>query len=107
MDYKEALEYINGVSWQGTKPGLERISALLEKLGDLALVYGAYEAIAAQSGLDPMDRLTLLAERLPDSRYARGSDIAFGRSTQPTNMQVAVQTMGISTEMPAAPMMNQ
>ena len=33
MDYKEALEYINGVSWLGTKPGLTRVSALLEKLG--------------------------------------------------------------------------
>ncbi len=33
MDYKEALEYINGVSWMGTKPGLTRVTALLEKLG--------------------------------------------------------------------------
>lgn len=33
MDYKEALEYINGVSWLGTKPGLTRLTALLEKLG--------------------------------------------------------------------------
>ena len=49
-----------------------RTDALREKLGDLALVYGAYQAIAAQSGLDPMDRITLLAERLPESRYARG-----------------------------------
>ena len=49
-----------------------RTDALREKLGDLALIYGAYEAVAAQSGLDPMDRLTVLAERLPESRYARG-----------------------------------
>ena len=33
MDYKEALEYINGVSWLGSRPGLERVSELLEKLG--------------------------------------------------------------------------
>ena len=33
MDYQEALEYINGVSWLGTKPGLTRVTALLEKLG--------------------------------------------------------------------------
>lgn len=33
MDYKEALEYINGVSWLGSKPGLERVTELLEKLG--------------------------------------------------------------------------
>ena len=47
-----------------------RNDALGDKLNDLALVYGAYEAIAAQSGLDPMDRLSLLAQRLPQSRYA-------------------------------------
>jgi len=33
MDYKEALTYIDGVSWLGSKPGLERITELLEKLG--------------------------------------------------------------------------
>ena len=33
MEYKEALEYINGVSWLGSKPGLTRVTALLEKLG--------------------------------------------------------------------------
>lgn len=33
MDYNEALEYINGVSWLGSKPGLERVTELLEKLG--------------------------------------------------------------------------
>ena len=34
MDYQEALAYINGVEFFGSKPGLERIGALLEKLGD-------------------------------------------------------------------------
>ena len=34
MDYKEALEYINGVSWRGSRLGLERISELLVRLGD-------------------------------------------------------------------------
>ena len=33
MDYKEALAYIDGVRWYGSKPGLERIAALLDKLG--------------------------------------------------------------------------
>lgn len=33
MDYKEALEYINGVSWLGSKPGLARVTELLERLG--------------------------------------------------------------------------
>lgn len=32
MDYQEALRYIDGVRWYGSKPGLSRIEALLEKL---------------------------------------------------------------------------
>lgn len=32
MDYQEALAYIDGVRWYGSKPGLERIDALLDKL---------------------------------------------------------------------------
>ena len=34
MDYKEALAYINKSEWFGSKPGLERIGELLEKLGN-------------------------------------------------------------------------
>jgi len=34
MNYKEALEYIDGVSWLGSRPGLRRITALLNKLGN-------------------------------------------------------------------------
>ena len=33
MTYAEALKYLEGVSWLGIKPGLERIAALLERLG--------------------------------------------------------------------------
>lgn len=34
MDYKEALRYINGCSWLGSRPGLERVSELLKRLGE-------------------------------------------------------------------------
>ena len=34
MDYKEALEYINGASWRASRLGLERITELLERLGE-------------------------------------------------------------------------
>lgn len=34
MNYKEALEYIDGVQWFGLRPGLERVSELLKRLGD-------------------------------------------------------------------------
>ena len=44
---------------------------LREKLADLSLVYEAYNAVAGSSGLDQTERLTLLAEALPRSSYAR------------------------------------
>ena len=34
MNYQEALRYIDGVQWLGSRPGLERISELLRRLGD-------------------------------------------------------------------------
>ena len=34
MTYREAIEYINGVRWLGSKPGLERVSELLRRLGE-------------------------------------------------------------------------
>ena len=35
MTYEEALDYISSVSWQGSRPGLERISAMMETLGNV------------------------------------------------------------------------
>ena len=34
MTYQEALEYIHSVVWKGSRPGLERITELLEKLNN-------------------------------------------------------------------------
>ena len=34
MNYQEALAYISGVEFFGSRPGLERIRELLEKLGN-------------------------------------------------------------------------
>ena len=34
MNYQEALEYIHSVSWKGSRPGLERITELCERLGN-------------------------------------------------------------------------
>ena len=33
MTYAEALKYLEGVSWLGIRPGLERIAELLARLG--------------------------------------------------------------------------
>ena len=43
-----------------------------DKLADLALIYGAYEALTARQGADPRDRLTRLAAALAQSGWARG-----------------------------------
>lgn len=34
MDEAQALQYINEIGWRGSRPGLERIQALLEKMGN-------------------------------------------------------------------------
>lgn len=34
LTYKEALSYIHSVSWKGSKPGLTRITELMNRLGD-------------------------------------------------------------------------
>ncbi len=34
MTYQEALTYIHAVSWKGSRPGLERITELMRRLGD-------------------------------------------------------------------------
>lgn len=45
-----------------------------DKLRDLGLIFGEYEALAAQTALDPRDRLTRAAERLRGCGWARGKD---------------------------------
>ncbi|MBQ8341125.1 MAG: bifunctional folylpolyglutamate synthase/dihydrofolate synthase [Clostridia bacterium] len=34
MTYEQALDYIHSVTWKGSRPGLERITELLERLGN-------------------------------------------------------------------------
>ena len=46
-----------------------------DKLGDLSLIYGAYEARLRRPGLDARDRMAKLCDHLEDSRYAAGKDI--------------------------------
>ena len=52
------------------EPGATR-----DKLLDLSLLYGAYEARLDREGLDRRDRLTKLCDHLEDSRYTFGKDI--------------------------------
>ncbi len=46
-----------------------------DKLLDLSLIYGAYEALTARQGADPRDKLTRLAKLLEECPWARGKDI--------------------------------
>ena len=46
-----------------------------DKLRDIALIFGAYEALTQRQGADPRDRLTRLAQALRESRWAEGKDI--------------------------------
>ena len=45
-----------------------------EKLRDLALIYGAYDALTARVAADPRDRLTRLAQALEESGWAAGKE---------------------------------
>ena len=69
MDYKEALAYISGVEFFGSKPGLERIAVLLDKLGnpqkDLKFVH-----IAGTNGKGSCAAMT--ASVLKAARYKTG-----------------------------------
>lgn len=46
---------------------------LKQKLQELSCIMEAYEALAADSYLDPADALTRLAEQLPQSRFGHGA----------------------------------
>ena len=45
-----------------------------DKLRDLSLIFGAYEAMTERQGADPRDRLERLAQGLAQSRWAAGRD---------------------------------
>ena len=53
----------------------EITGATREKLRDLSLLYGAYEARLYRPGLDARDRMTKLCDNLEASRYGENKDI--------------------------------
>lgn len=58
-----------------------------EKLRDLGLIFGAYEAITARGALDPRDRLTRLAEKLKKTPFFQARDIYLDGFTDFTPQQ--------------------
>ena len=61
-----------------------------EKLRDLSLICGAYDALTAQVALDPRDRLTRTAEKLKDCPWAAGRDLWLDGFTDFTPQQIEV-----------------
>lgn len=57
---------------EGALPQLSE-GTLRQKMQELSCIMEAYEALAADSYLDPADALTRLAEQLPQSRFGEGA----------------------------------
>ena len=57
------------------RAGTDRGGEEGDKLRDLGLICGAYDALTAQVALDPRDRLTRAAEKLDGCPWARGKDL--------------------------------
>ena len=58
-----------------------------DKLRDLALILDGYNALLAQTALDPRDRLTQLADQLRRLDWCRGKDIAIDGFTDFTGQE--------------------
>lgn len=74
---------------------------LRRKTEELSLIFAAYEALTADSYLDPLDDLTRLAERLPDSGMVKQADVyvdAFKGFTE-QEMQVLSALMASAASM--------
>lgn len=66
-----------------------------EKLRDLGLIFGAYQALTARVAADPRDRLTRLAEGLKSCKYAEKTDVYLDGFTDfvPQQLQVIKQLL--------------
>ncbi|MCD7947945.1 MAG: PD-(D/E)XK nuclease family protein [Oscillospiraceae bacterium] len=68
----------------------EESGASGEKLRDVGLIFGAYDALTARQGADPRDRLNRLAGVLPTSGWARGKEFYLDSFTDFTPQEQAV-----------------
>lgn len=73
-----------------TRAGEELPGQAGEKLRDLGLIFGAYDALTARVAADPRDRLTRLAEGLSESSWAQGSTVYVDGFTDFTPQQIQV-----------------
>ena len=61
-----------------------------EKLRDLGLIFSTYNAMTAQTALDPRDRLTRAADKLKECRWGEGKDLWLDGFTDFTPQQLAM-----------------
>ncbi len=61
-----------------------------DKLRDLALILESYDAVVSNGRADPSDRLTRLAERIPDSFLGKGTKVYVDGFTDFTRQESAV-----------------
>ena len=61
-----------------------------DKLRDISLLFGAYEALTQRQGADPRDRLTRLSAALRESRWAAGMDFYLDAFTDYTPQELEV-----------------
>ena len=75
-----------------------------DKLADLSLIFGAYEALTARQGADPRDRLTRLAEVLEREDWAAGKDFYLDGFTDltPQERRVVSAILGKCNSLTAA-----
>ncbi len=75
---------------QLTLAGEEQGGLQGEKLRDLALICGAYDALLAGTALDPRDRLTRLARQLDQCGWGEGIDLSVDGFTDFTSQEEQV-----------------
>lgn len=94
MTYNEALDYISSVSWQGSRPGLTRIAALMDRLGNVqkdlkyihiagtngkgsvsALLSSVLTAAGYRTGLYTSPYITRFNERMQINGVPIGDDV--------------------------------
>ncbi len=75
-----------------------------EKLRDLGLIFGAYDALTARIAADPNDRLTRLAEKIKDCRWPEGCGIWVDGFTDftPQEMQVLKTLLELGNDLTVA-----
>lgn len=61
--------------FRASAEGREESPALSAKLQEIAVVYAAYDRLCEETLPDPRDRLTLLADRLPESGILRDAQV--------------------------------